>query len=134
MANFIALLPSGRGIRFRRLKPSETDRIAINAAKSVDKEATGTEQRIAMAREGVRMFLTAATRKKSFKDPADLIAEGVEWDELSPGKFLDDTVDYDALFTPKDDAIICQIYSHEHEVTVKEVADIMGKVLPVSED
>jgi len=132
MKQFIVLLPSGRGVKFRRLKPSEVDDVSLKAAKTVDKDASGLEFRYATLREGVRAMLTATTKKSSFKKPEELLAEGVEWEPLDLAKLLDGYDDY--FGNPKDDAILAEIYKTEHEVTKQEVEAILGKVLPVSED
>ena len=44
-----------------------------------------------------------------------------------PGPFS-----YDALFTPKDDDLLCKVYQRYHEVKPDEVEAIVGKALEVS--
>ncbi len=154
-------LCSGRGVRFRQLSPSDRDTVAGRAARQIDEDATKIDFRLAELREGVKAMLVAVTKNpviatapataidtegprdphggagaKARARPAaepDPLANENLWEPLNVERLsMPGPLSYDALFTPKDDDLLCKLYERYHEVTPKEVDAIVGKALEVS--
>jgi hypothetical protein len=152
---------SGRAVRFRQLPPSERDKIASRAAKEIDETATKVDFRLAELREGVKAMLTAVTKDAVTKkapapandthgprDPrgggaqrkpeaaaadVDPLASDALWEPLDVGKLsMPGQFSYDALFTSKDDDLLCKLYERYNEVTAQEIESIVGKAVEVS--
>ena len=155
-------LCSGRAVRFRQLPPSERDKVASRAAKGINEDATKLDFRLAELREGVMAMLAAVTKEpvvvtapaapndtsklpgprgggavkaRSAAPPeaADPLANDALWEPLDLEKLgMPGPYSYDALFTPKDDDLLCKLYERYHEVRPDEVDAIVGKALEVS--
>jgi hypothetical protein len=66
-------------------------------------------------------------------EDADPLANDALWEPVDVGKLtMPGPFSYDALFTPKDDDLLCKVYQRYHEVKPDEVEAIVGKALEVS--
>lgn len=123
---------SGRAVRLRELSPTEKDKIAETAAKSVGKEGSMIEYRNEEIRQGLFKMLVGVTKTKGLTKVDDVLA-------LKPEDWFTPTLEqlnmgsYDDLFTPKDDMILSSIYRRQNEISREEIEDIVGKAMPVSE-
>ncbi len=149
-------LCSGRAVRYRQLLPTERDKVAARAAHDIEQNATNVEFRLTELREGVKAMLVAVTKEpvandtQPPRDPrgggasaksrpeappvdADPLASEALWEPLDVGKLtMPGAYSYDALFTPKDDDVLCKVYSRYHEAKPDEVDAIVGKAVEVS--
>ncbi len=150
-------LCSGRAVRYRQLLPTERDKVAARAAHDIEQNATNVEFRLTELREGVKAMLVAVTKEPVAandidppRDPrgggatakpraeaspadADPLASEALWEPLDVGKLtMPGAYSYDALFTPKDDDVLCKVYSRYHEAKPDEVDAIVGKAVEVS--
>ncbi len=116
---------SGRAVRVEELPTHEVEAMLTSAAKLAGPDATPIEIKKIEWRNGTKVFI------KSYTDACENpLAEGVKWKKPTPGQF-DTMADF---FTAKDCQVLESLYREYHEVTQKELDDIVGKVLPVSED
>ncbi len=116
---------SGRAVRVEALPSHEVEDMLLNAAKLAGPEASPIEIKKIEWRNGTKQFI------KFFTDPCDNpLAESVKWKKPSPGQFevMSD------FFTAKDCAVLESLYRDYHEITQKELDDIVGKPLMVSKD
>lgn len=120
------LLDSGRGIRFRVLGPSETDKILINAAKIVGTEGTVIELKKLEWTLGAKMMLVEVTTSRGLKE---LPTDKGGWKKVD---LMGLDSDYDKLFSAKDNATLQALYRQYHEVNESEVQAIISKALPVA--
>ncbi len=151
-------LCSGRAVRYRQLLPTERDKVAARAAHDIEQNATNVEFRLTELREGVMAMLVAVTKEPVAgandtdppRDPrgggaaamprpeaaladADPLSSEALWEPLDVGKLtMPGAYSYDALFTPKDDDVLCKVYSRYHEAKPDEVDAIVGKAVEVS--
>lgn len=104
----------------------------MKAATAVGQGATAAAMRIAHVHEALKLMLRAATRKTvPSMDVAN--APETQWVDLNPQLLeLGGELQYDRLFTSKDDAVLNHLYSHYHELTKAEGDAIVGKVQQVS--
>jgi len=142
---------SGRGVKLRRLKPSEMMALSTSAAKQIDPSLGPQERHAALIthkyREGALRCLVAVTDSSAAlstpcepgKARTELDMEAVraaKWHTLTP-KDLEmpgSPWHYDEIFTAKDLEVLDGFYIEHHEAPVGLVQAIMGKALTVSED
>lgn len=126
------ILPSGRGVRYRTLSPTERDAILLKATQLCGKDATNAEVGITRMREQVKAMLHSVTQAKIAK-VEDLTA--AKWDALTPESLtMPGKLQYDALFNAKDDAALGYIFNAGHDISKDEADAIVGKAQPVSVD
>jgi hypothetical protein len=151
-------LCSGRAVRYRQLLPTERDTVAARAANDLAQNASNIEYRLTELREGVKAMLVAVTKEPVCaandvippRDPrgggaaakarhpaapseGDPLASDALWEPLDVGKLtMPGAYSYDALFTPKDDDVLCKLYARYHEARPEELEAIVGKALEVS--
>jgi hypothetical protein len=119
---------SGRGIKYRLLSPSERDEVLFKAARVAGPEATRQEMAVLSAREGAKAMLVAIT------DGPVKTLTGASWlkcdlESLNmPGK-----LDYNGIFSAKDDEILCGLYQHNHGVSQEDIEEISSKAEEVQE-
>jgi hypothetical protein len=118
---------SGRGVRFKSLPPDESDKISADAAKLIGSEGTFVELKKTEWRMGVRKMIREVTVEGGLKT---CMGDDVKWQKVTPMS-LDS--DFDKLFTSKDAALLAAVYREYHEVNEKDIEDIVGKALAVSE-
>lgn len=138
---FETVLPSGIGIRFRLLRPSEGDRVLDAAQAGLSAGISEILWQRIKSREGAKAMLVYVTRgivdqtpvpapegsPKGTAPTMPAIPEDawVKWDpETYEEKFCD----------PRDDAGLRYAYVHHHEIGPSEVAGIMGKERRVTKD
>jgi len=118
---------SGRAIRIGALLSHEVEDNLVAAAKLAGTEATPVEIKKIEWRNGVKLFI------RSFTEPCENpLAEDVKWKKSSVAIFDDEGLA--KYFTAKDCQVLESLYREYHEVTQKELDDIVGKPLPVSGD
>lgn len=126
---------SGRGVRLRDIDPDMRDRISVDTAKLVGKDATVAEYGVAEARQLVVASISAVT-KGAVKDADALVAlPESEWIPLDPQKLDADPTSathYRNLFSAKEDSVISGIVRRVNTATADEVEAIMGKAIPLS--
>jgi hypothetical protein len=120
---------SGRAIQFKLLSESEQRAAQVAAARAVseDKNALGLEVRLLEQREAAKRMITHIT-----EGPAQPpINDATPFKAINA---LEMERDFDKLFAayPKDVAVLSQLYTKFHELTMSEVSDIEGKLIPVS--
>jgi len=118
---------SGRAVQFKLLTESEQRAAQVAAAHAATKESIGLEVRLIEQREAIKRMLTHITEGPA-QPPID------EKTPFKPLNQLEIERDFDALFSkyPKDVAVLAQLYTKFHELTLSEVTDIEGKLIPVS--
>jgi hypothetical protein len=122
---------SGRGVRLELLSLADRNQIREEAAKDMTPESTLMEWENRQADMGVRAMVVAITDRTGFKTKAELLAEGVVWKKVSPEDLADKA---DTFFNPKDLAVLSATFRKLHDVTEKEVEDILGEALDVTAD
>lgn len=117
-------LPSGRGIRFKLLMPSQCDKVLKFAAEQITGESTQIEYRRILGRTGAEAMITEVTEKK-FLSSAALKAPDVKWLPFA-------AADYEKWFrNPKDHEGLCDLYFALHHVNAMESQAIVGESTPV---
>lgn len=122
---------SGRGIRMRILGPVKRAAIRAESAKQLDEQSTQAEW---LAREnvmGIIATVTETTQKIGFKSTSELLGDGVEWKKLDPEDMEEHLADY---FNAKDLDALAKTFRILHDVTDREVEDILGEAQDVTVD
>lgn len=124
---------SGRGVRIRTLSPTQRSTIIETAARSLGADGTVVELRAAEAVASVNSMVVAITEQTGLKDSAELISKAAElkWLPMT-AELLDEN--FSKYFGAKDQSALIAIFRSYHEVTEKEVDDILGEVQDVAED
>ncbi len=118
---------SSRGVRVAALQSHEVEDNLIAAAKLAGPDATPIEIKKTEWRNGIKLFI------KAYTEPCENpLAADVKWKKASVSGFDDGGLA--KFFTAKDCQILESLYRDYHEVTQKEMDDIVGKALPVSGD
>lgn len=148
------VLPSGLGVRFRGLSPSQLDSVLANAAKDMTPDATYIELTLREQQMGLEAMIKEVTTgpcKKSsiktmvkvkHKDASGAVTEveeekiiGMEFDVNHPDNkwqmFNPDAYE-DFIEEGRDHSVLKSIYSDLHRTHPSEVAAIMGKAVPVA--
>lgn len=123
------LLPSGRGARVRTLELDARLKVTESAATAIGAEGTVMDLRVREGKEAVATFVAAVT------DTAGLTSKTVtaaKWTKLTPLAFEDGAAK--KYFTAKDMAALVAVFHKIHDVSDKEVDDILGEALDVTED
>jgi hypothetical protein len=116
---------SGRAVRVEALAAHDAENMLTSAAKLAGPEATPIEIKKIEWRNGTKLFI------KSYTEPTENpMAEGTKWKKPTPGQF-DEMASY---FTAKDCQVLESLYRDAHEITQKELEDIISGGLPVSGD
>lgn len=120
---------SGRGIRFAIIPPDERDQMLHTVALLAGKD----ERKLAILRqrEGVKRMLRAVTRDGGLTEEQVFGLPESGWLKLDEQVLADDE-QYRALFTTKDDELLCWLYRDYHEISREDVDAIAGKVRTVS--
>jgi hypothetical protein len=119
---------SGRGVRYEVLTNDQRDSLWESAAKDVGPEATLLELRRREDRSAVCAFVVEVTEKAGYTKKSDLFGEGL-WKKVS-ADHLD--AELSKYFTVKDVAALITIFRKLHDVTQKEIEDIMGEAQDVT--
>lgn len=118
---------SGRAIQFKLLTESDQREAQVAAAKAATKDTIGLEVRLLEQREAIKRMVTAIT-----EGPAQPpISDATEFKPVTHFQLEQDFDKYFGAF-PKDVAVLAQLYTKFHELTLSEVQDIEGKLIPVS--
>ena len=152
------VLPSGRGVRVKRLRPRERDQLFLDAATEAGEDATGLEIRFKEVRLGCLRTLVQVTKTADYKARTETVTNedgkpekrvtgamdalvaadqeatakgGSIWKDISL-KTIED--DYDEFFTARDDAALNRIFRLAHELSQADLDMIVGKELAVSTD
>lgn len=120
---------SGRGVRIEVLSNDQRDALFEAAAKDVGAEATMLELRRREDKSAVCAFVIEVTEKAGYKKADELFADGVTWKKVNADE-LDAKLS--TYFTTKDVATLIAIFRKLHDVTQKEIEDIMGEALDVT--
>lgn len=120
---------SGRGVRVEVLTTAAREAIFESAAKDVGPEATMLDLRRREDRSGICAFVVAVSEKTGFKTKDELV--GAAWKNVSAEHLEGKLGDY---FTTKDVAALITIFRKLHDVTQKEIDDILGEALDVAAD
>ena len=153
---------SERGIRYRRLKPSEVDDLRLKAAQLVAAKQLPAEQaegarRATFLREGIKAMLVAVTKQPvprpelPPKVPGPLLPDGSPGPEMQPAPVepplaedaLWQNVDigtltmpgpfnYDEVFEAPDDFSLKAIFIFNHESNFEQIDSIVKKERAVS--
>lgn len=111
---------SGRGVRYRVLKPSELDANEVAASKTLEEGFTASEYSVETMRLGLAVMVLAYTETNAKDLPS------ARWTQ-SDRAMLDRQ--WDALFTTRDTNVLRRIFREEHGVNDDEFEAIMaGKV------
>ena len=128
------ILPSGRGVRYRLLTPTQHDDTLLKAAQLCGKDATNAAVGLCRMREAIKCMLHSVTAEK-LKGLEELAA--AKWLPLDAAKLegvREAGLSYDALFNARDDAALSHIFRSNHELSQIEADAIVGKAQPVSVD
>lgn len=145
------VLPSGRGLRYALLSPTQVDNVMLAAAKTLTPSAsTRIDLDTAELKFGVTTMVKQVSRDRLTKKRSEavLAADGVtviepakvdydvkdpaiQWDDFNYGGVHDDPA-YNKLFTARDHEALKGIYRREHTTTAMDVDAIMGKAVPVA--
>jgi hypothetical protein len=122
---------SGRGVKLRKLSPTEKDDVYHAAAVQAGDD--GKRFMFIRAREGVTKMLLGVT-EPGLKTLDEVKA--AKWTPLSVADLQtpDGPYYYDTLFSSKEDEILCAKFRREHEVTQGEIDTILGKAIEAQED
>ena len=125
---------SGRGVRVRELDGAERDDALSSAAKDVGKEASNVEWSSAAVRLCICKMIVSVTKQRGLTSTDEILK--ATWATVSEQQLLTPGSEWSLgkLFNAKDQDVLASIYKRAHECTAKEVEDIMGKGLAVSED
>lgn len=122
---------SGRGVRMRVLDPTTRAAVKAESAKDLNKDSTFAEWEAKDAVMGVVATVLEMTERAGFAKPSELRAEDVVWKKLSPDDLTDHMMEY---FNAKDLDALTKSFRALHDVTAKEVEDILGEALDVTVD
>lgn len=151
MADLLAaVLPSGVGVRFRDLTPSEGDKVLLAAGKTLTPDSTQADLELAEIKMGLEAMIQQVTAGpcKTKKTPVPILGKKNEdgsqamtiveepdvnhpendWKDFDP----DAPGAYDAAFKNKDHSALKQIYVSRNRAFRSEVDAILGKVVTVS--
>jgi hypothetical protein len=120
---------SGRGVRVRTLDGPQRAQIKTESAKDLGPDATNAEWYARESVLGIIATVTQVTKKAGMKKPEELLS--AEWEKIS-AEDLEKKLG--ELFCAKDLAALEKIFRALHDVTDKEVDDILGEGLDVIED
>lgn len=123
---------SGRGVRCRLLTLDERHKIYENAALDVGAEATVMQLRVREGKDAVSAMVTDVTEKTGFKTPSELVKAGADagWKKVTFQELNDNSAKY---FNAKDMSVLVNLFRKLHDVTDKEVDDILGEALEVTD-
>jgi len=127
---------SDRAIRIRDIDPTERDKVSIDTATEVGKDATGAQYAVTEARNLITICLVGVTKSAVASDDALLALPASEWIPLNPEKLSADPTaptHYSKLFSPKEDSIIAGIVRRRNNATTDEIDSILGKAMAVAE-
>lgn len=131
MLQFVLKTGSKLGVRMRTLSYAQTRQVFEEAIRSVGAEGSMFAARATEGEEGVRTALVAVT-KKPVKDAADLLKlDASDWTVLTNEHLSQ--VGLEKYFSTKDVAVLVGAYRKLHDVTDKELDDILGEAQAVSE-
>lgn len=122
---------SGRGVRMRILDYSQRSQIAAEAAREVGKDATPAEWVAKETVDGIIATVLQITEATGFKKAADLVGDAVKWKKVSADDLTAHLTDY---FNVKDLGALDAAFRRYHDVTVKEIDDILGEAQDVTLD
>jgi hypothetical protein len=134
---FQTILPSGRGVRYRTLTPTERDDVLLKATQLCGKDATNAEVGIRRLHEQVVAMLHSVTTNDTKTAPIKKVEElaTAKWEKLDVSKLtVPGPLSYDTLFNAKDDAALGYIFNAGHDLSKDEADAIVGKAQPVSVD
>lgn len=126
---------SGRGVRIGVLSTSQVDRVREEAARDIPKDADVSpeaKQMVFASRQkaiGIPAMIVAVTEKAGFKKPSDLLA--ATWKKVSNDHVTEHASEY---FTTVDMDALGDIFFRLHIAQPKQVEDILGEALDVTED
>ncbi len=119
---------SGRGVRMRLLDSGTRMQIREEAAKELGESATIAQWQAREAVMGIVATVVEVTRKTGFKKADELLS--AEWEKVSADDLEKRLAD---LFCAKDLDALARIFRTLHDVTEKEIEDILGEALDVAE-
>lgn len=139
-------LPSGRGVRYKLLTPTECDQVLANAATSLTDDASMIQLRQTENRLGVEEMVMEFTKETGLKQYTVPATKDKDGKEVKPAEVVDELLaatfipfvkgpggtSYDSIFSTKDHAVLCAIYQREHGISQSEVMAIMGKAKKVA--
>jgi hypothetical protein len=120
---------SWRGVRIKDLGTKLRRQCENQAAELAGADASPMKLRNQHL-EQVLLRMIVAVTTEPVEDPR---AEGVKWMN-TPLAMLGQDGQWDKLFTARDTVALERIYNERHEVSLKEVEIISGKLLPVSSE
>lgn len=123
---------TGRGVRVRTLSVEGRIKVSENAAIEVGKEGTLFQLRAREAIESVYAFVAEITEQTGFKTRDELIKAGAAagWKKVTAEDLADNATKY---FNSKDMSALSNVFKAMHDVTEKEVEDILGEAQEVTE-
>ena len=117
---------SGRGVRYRILKPSELDHNEMQAARGLEKDDTVLKYELDVLHMGLYMMVTAYT------EPTQKDLNGsAKWIKADPDSL---ETQWNELFTTKDTVLLKAIYKREHGTSNAEVEEILSGKVDVLEE
>lgn len=117
-------LPSGRFVRYRTLTTTEIESNEKAAAADSTAETKVVEYNTKVERTGLAMMVTEYTERQAGKP--DARPGPSAWKKPSGNEL---TMQWDAVFSAKDSAVLKSIYRSEHVASPSELDAIMaGKV------
>lgn len=122
---------SGRGVRMRLLDFSQRQQVRAEAAKELPKDATFAEWTARENVDGIIATVVQITEGTGYKKAADLLADGVKWKKVSADDLSEHLTDY---FNAKDLSVLSQAFRQYHDVSDKEIEDILGEAQDVTLD
>lgn len=117
---------SGRKVRFKVLTSAEVDKLSLDAAALQTDNASSLEYSAERIRLGIQRMLVSVESEAGSGQLVKTSAAALSGDG-------DDS--YNALFSnSKDNAVLGMLFSRYHDISRKDVEDIMGKAQAVSSD
>lgn len=134
MSDLLAIvLPSGLGVRFQDLTPSQADAITLAAAKELPPDGLMVELTQLQARHGLEAMIKEVTKGSCKRDDSGQFVinhpDNV-WEKFNPDL---PSASYNHFITsPKDHSVLKQLFIDRNLVSPSEVATIMGKMVAVT--
>lgn len=122
---------SGRGVRIEILTSAQREAIREETAKSLTPTSTVGEWNAKQTDAGIAAMVVAITEKTGFKTWDELVAADVKWKSVSADHLADKRTEY---FNTKDLDALAKVFTAWHDISSKELDDILGEARDVTAD
>lgn len=122
---------SGRGVRMRILDPVQRSDVRVETAKQLGPESTNAEWIARESVAGIVATVLEVTKAGGYAKAADLLVPGVEWEKVGAERLQEHLAEY---FNAKDLDALAKSFRAFHDISDKELEDILGEALDVTTD